>query len=313
MVTIHPAAWDFIAANARVFKEEVYGWLVGYTEKNESYVVFAYDCQRFKRQTLISAIPEEKEFWDLVHSLPGGYRVVGMYHSHPAGSEIFHSHIDDDTVSDYLNLDKNFISIVTNGKDTECFVLRDEKSKALIRVRPKLEIPEILGFTNFRIRVQVSITGKNDNPTPQELTSAVASSIYEKWSSRTYKVNSTIIGEKDKLKKIPEISIEFPALSGGEQTQGSSRINFQDELHFAIFHTDDAKIDDVDKKVRDQLLDRLNQKIMKGAFKSSEQRWYPADLEEIHYFQVPLHLYFSGKDGKKEKAIFLDKMIKRLF
>ena len=165
MVEINPLAWDFIAANARQFTEEVYGWLLGYFADGEPAILGAYDCQEFLEQTIISAIPEPKQFHQLAIALPNGIGVIGMYHSHPAGSNIFHSHIDDNTVLDYINLESNFISAVTNGKDIQCFMLVDKDTKALKNVTPKMKVPPLPPSTHFRAAIDLGLVAHAVNET----------------------------------------------------------------------------------------------------------------------------------------------------
>ncbi|KKM03593.1 hypothetical protein LCGC14_1772850 [marine sediment metagenome] len=48
--------------------------------------------------------------------MPQGIGPIGIYHSHPFSSEIFHSHTDDATLLSLSNQFPNCISIVTNGE-----------------------------------------------------------------------------------------------------------------------------------------------------------------------------------------------------
>ncbi|MHA1733114.1 MAG: Mov34/MPN/PAD-1 family protein [Promethearchaeota archaeon] len=309
-VIIHPLAWEFISAYAREFKVEVYGWLVGYNSLDATNVLCAYDCQEFKQQTLISAVPVEREFWDLTHQLPPGISVVGMYHSHPKGSEIFHSHIDDDTVSDYLNLNKQFVSIVTNGSDTECFTLEDEKTGALKRQTPKLVPPTPPAHTRFRFIVDFYVPFKGGSPTPQEITSKIASILYERWGERKYFVGGAELDGQAKVGKYDGIAVEFEPLYGagtgqGEDSNNAVRVNGNIEV--SVYHLRKNRLSELDKRVRDGLLNQLNQRVMNGRSSQDGRSWELAPVHSLEYLKVPFQTYFPNWGDKSEAARFFDK------
>ena len=74
------------------------------------------ECKRFEQQTPISAIPHAQEFQEISSMMPQGIGPIGIFHSHPSSSEIFHSHTDDSTLLSLTNQFPSCVSIITNGK-----------------------------------------------------------------------------------------------------------------------------------------------------------------------------------------------------
>src|SRR5271157_1098321 len=246
MVEINPLAWDFIAENARHYTEEVYGWLLGYFADGEPSILGAYDCQEFLEQTLISAIPEPKQFHQLAISLPNGIGVIGMYHSHPAGSNIFHSHIDDNTVLDYITLESNFVSAVTNGKDIQCFMLVDKDTKALKNVTPKLKVPPLPPSTHFRANIDLDISADDGEVTAPLITSKIAEIINQDWDSRRFleSVSNKVLDKKAALSKLianprdksRSVEVDLPALKENNPDQNTGEISLRAAVSVEIFH-----------------------------------------------------------------------------
>ncbi len=136
---------DVIKNQALSSENEIYGWLIGYQKDNIPIVLAIIECKRFEQQTLISAIPDVQEFQEISSILPQGIGSIGIYHSHPFSSEIFHSHIDDTT---FVSLSKQFpncVSIVTNGTNINYYHMgKNNKSKEIIVKFIESETPKFL-------------------------------------------------------------------------------------------------------------------------------------------------------------------------
>ena len=77
--------------------------------------------------------------------MPQGIGPIGIYHSHPFSSEIFHSHTDDSTLLSLSNQFPNCVSIVTNGKDINYYQMGKESKTIEIDVKYiEPEIPKFL-------------------------------------------------------------------------------------------------------------------------------------------------------------------------
>ncbi|MFX1357653.1 MAG: Mov34/MPN/PAD-1 family protein [Promethearchaeota archaeon] len=136
-------------------EDEIYGWLIGYKLDDIPNVLAIVECQKFEQQTLISAIPDAKEFQKISSIMPQGIGPIGIYHSHPISSKIFHSHTDDATLKSLSNQFPNCISIVTNGKEIEFYQMgRNKKVKSL---NVQYEQPDILNFLLFTIDEDITV------------------------------------------------------------------------------------------------------------------------------------------------------------
>ncbi len=76
--------------------------------------------------------------------MPQGIGPIGIYHSHPFSSEIFHSHTDDATLLSLSNQFPHCISIVTNGEEIN-FYQMGKKSKTE-EIQAEFIDPDILKF-----------------------------------------------------------------------------------------------------------------------------------------------------------------------
>lgn len=133
---------------SRTKGREVIGWLLGFLWDEGIYVCDAVPCTRYKSQTKFSAEADPLEEAELASRYPRNIGIVGLYHSHPFSlgrnsslfrelfdvGDIFHSHTDDLTMKSRAGKRKNYLSIVTNGIDYACFVLKDR----IGRVRPRI-------------------------------------------------------------------------------------------------------------------------------------------------------------------------------
>ncbi|MFQ5884855.1 MAG: hypothetical protein ACE5IO_07120, partial [Thermoplasmata archaeon] len=133
---------------SRTKGREVIGWLLGFLWNGEIYVCDAVPCSRYRRQTKFSAEADPLEEAELASKYPRNIGIVGLYHSHPfslgRGSSLFrnlfdvgdffHSHTDDLTMRSRAGKKKNYLSIVTNGIDYACFVMKDRVEKVPPRI-----------------------------------------------------------------------------------------------------------------------------------------------------------------------------------
>ena len=158
---------DIIKNQALSSENEIYGWLIGYQTDNIPNVLAIIECKRFEQQTLISAIPHAQEFQEISSIMPQGIGAIGIYHSHPFSSEIFHSHTDDSTL---LSLSKQFpncVSIVTNGKEINYYQMGENNKVNEINVKHvEPEIPKFLLFAlnaSFLININKNILNATKN------------------------------------------------------------------------------------------------------------------------------------------------------
>jgi len=125
---------EVIKKQARSSHEEIYGWLIGYLKNNIPHILAISECKRFEQQTVISAIPHALEFQELSSTMPQGIGPIGIYHSHPASSTLFHSQTDDNTLISLTNQFQNCVSIVTNGEEINFYQMGKERKTREIKV-----------------------------------------------------------------------------------------------------------------------------------------------------------------------------------
>lgn len=108
---------------------ETIGWLLGFFGRNEVWVCDSVPCTRYKSQSRYGAHADAREEVELAMQYPRNVGIVGIFHSHPFRDEtdhaVFHSATDDSTLKSRASRHENYLSVVTDGTDTEFFVHRD--------------------------------------------------------------------------------------------------------------------------------------------------------------------------------------------
>ncbi len=124
---------------------ESLGWLLGFFGRNEVWVCDSVPCTRYRSQSRYGAQADARQELELAAQFPRNVGIVGIFHSHPFRDEtdhaVFHSATDDLTLKSRASRHENYLSVVTDGEDTEFFVLRD-KAKEIT--------PEILETISYK-------------------------------------------------------------------------------------------------------------------------------------------------------------------
>ncbi len=158
---VRRAAWRGIlhhaADVARASGLEAIGWLLGFFVGDEPYVLDAVPATRYQSQSRYGAVADPKEEADLAVLYPRNVGIVGLYHSHPFRNEtrhaVFHSTTDDETLRSRSSRRENYLSIVTDGHSSECYVLRGGRPTA---VAPSIE--EELPVAGHLLRYTAEVT-----------------------------------------------------------------------------------------------------------------------------------------------------------
>jgi len=141
---------------ARSSGREAIGWLLGFFVGDEPYVLDAHAATRYKHQSRYGAIADPAEEAEIALRYPRNIGIVGLYHSHPFRDEtrhaIFHSATDDATLKSRAARRENFLSVVTDGRSAECFVLRDGNPVPVVPA-----IPETLAVAGNLRRYTASV------------------------------------------------------------------------------------------------------------------------------------------------------------
>ncbi len=94
--------------------------------------------------------------------MPQGIGPIGIYHSHPFSSEVFHSHTDDGTLLSLSRQFPNCVSIVTNGEEIKYYQINQGSKTIEIKanfIEPK--IPKFLLISineSFKIKASRELT-----------------------------------------------------------------------------------------------------------------------------------------------------------
>lgn len=159
--------------------------MIGYQRNNILNIIAIIECKKFEFQTVISAIPHAQEFQEINSVLPQGIDPIGIYHSHPFSSEVFHSHTDDSTL---ISLSKQFpscVSIVTNGKEVNYYQLDENYQTTEIPIKfIKTEIPKFLLITfNETLSVRISKEVINNLEKPNMINIRILNALREYFES----------------------------------------------------------------------------------------------------------------------------------
>ncbi|MHA2037807.1 MAG: Mov34/MPN/PAD-1 family protein [Promethearchaeota archaeon] len=194
---------DVIQNQAISSENEIYGWLIGFQKNDVPTVLAIIECNRFEQQTLISAIPHAQEFQEISSIMPQGIGPIGIYHSHPLSSEVFHSHTDDKTLISLSNQFPHAISLVTNGKETNYYQMNDTKEIHEIEIH--YSKPQPLGFILIAINEELEITADsrllNDESYITKLRIKILNKTKQKledfWENLEFYQQTTLINELD--------------------------------------------------------------------------------------------------------------------
>jgi len=134
---IRRAAWRGLLRHAgdvaRASGFEAIGWLLGFFIGDEPYVLDVVPATKYGHQSRYGAAADPGEEAEVAARYPRNVGIVGIYHSHPFREEtrhaIFHSATDDATLKTRAARRENYLSVVTDGRAAECFVLRGGQPK----------------------------------------------------------------------------------------------------------------------------------------------------------------------------------------
>ncbi|MFX0070018.1 MAG: hypothetical protein ACFFAO_02920 [Candidatus Hermodarchaeota archaeon] len=216
-----------IKNQALISKNEIYGWLIGFQKNNIPYIVAIIECKRFILQSLISAIPNAQEFHEISSVMPQGIGPIGIYHSHPFSSLIFHSHTDDSTLLSLSGQFPNCISIVTNGKEIKCFHIDENKNTIEARVESnEVEIPKFLIISlneEFEIFINKMVHSKRKDidDLKIKILNKLSAYIDERWDDIELFIDNLRLLESDSIKNFLHneldsnpIQLKFPNNEG---------------------------------------------------------------------------------------------------
>ena len=279
---------DVIKDQARSSYDEIYGWLIGYSKNNIPHILAISECKRFEQQTLISAIPHALEFQELSSTMPQGIGPIGIYHSHPASSRLFHSHTDDNTLVSLTNQFENCVSIVTNGEEINFYQMGKEKKTREVKV--EFDEQDISDFIlvainekfNFRVSNSLIKDSNKTNYIKVKIQNVLIENFQNHWNEFSLFKNNTNIAKKAKVNdfltsdiaaesiyiKIPQVIKEIIANSSILKNQDVNEeivddndtinLNLKIKIKFLIYVIDNNReLYDLKNKIRVEFLGNI--------------------------------------------------------
>jgi len=320
---------EIIKKQARSSYEEIYGWLIGYSKNNIPHILAISECKRFEQQTVISAIPHALEFQELSSTMPQGIGPIGIYHSHPASSSLFHSHTDDKTLISLTNQFQNCVSIVTNGEEINFYQMGKEKKTS--EIKAEYDEPKVSDFIivfideKFDIRVSNSLFKDSNkaNNIKIKIQNILINNFQNHWNEFGLAKNNLNITEKAKVNdfltnditgepiyiKIPKVTKEIISslLILKNQDTNNRLIEEKDDINlnlnvktkFLIYVIDpNRELYDFKNQIRVELLGNiLPQKLHLSILDSQSSKLCIPEDYFINYFGFFIRL-LSFKDKK---------------
>ena len=188
---------EAIKKQAMNSEDEIYGWLIGYLNDNVPNVLAIIECRRFTHQSYIAAVPDVQSFQEISSAMPQGIGPIGIYHSHPHGGKVFHSHTDDTTLLSLSNQFPSSISIVTNGSEIN-FYQMDKNQLTEIQVEfSEVPVPALITFT-MKEKIPITLIGrpKDSESVKIKILNQMRTFFEEIWDTITFQSNNkTLTGE----------------------------------------------------------------------------------------------------------------------
>ncbi|MEM2636929.1 MAG: hypothetical protein QXL15_01115 [Candidatus Korarchaeota archaeon] len=111
---------EYIEKEATIVNDaENYGWLIAYKKGTREIIHAPYSCVLYETRSSITATPEPIELSILRSIIPVSAYIGGIYHSHL--THVFHSAVDDMTLTQMMQMHPRAVSIVTNGSETKAY------------------------------------------------------------------------------------------------------------------------------------------------------------------------------------------------
>jgi hypothetical protein len=265
---------------ARSSGREAIGWLLGFYVGDEPYVLDAHPATRYKHQSKYGAIADPTEEAEIAVRYPRNVGIVGLYHSHPFKDDtrhaIFHSATDDATLKSRAARRENFVSVVTDGRAAECFVLREGFPAP---VTP--EIVETLSMAGHLKRYTASVAPSISFTLSEPDTAGVVTALERKVSADLDRaVKSATVGRG---------TVTLDGLASGatrnrlmiEREDGRYRVELSLRLEPAVFVAGSDE-DEVLRATRNEILDDVLFLLWRGFDASA------VDLKGVERFEANL-------------------------
>ncbi len=190
--------------SAKSHGKEVIGWLLGFFREDGVCVSESVPCTKYKRQSRFGAEADPAQEAEVAGIYPRNVGIVGLYHSHPFAmkfdgghfrrisslDDMFHSKTDDSMLKSRSSRRKNYLSIVTNGIDFSCFVMKKGSKKiepALVR-----EIPYKKSLQSYMCEFTIDMEEEMGDAQADDVIGAVSKGLMEHVRSRLAEMGPSI-------------------------------------------------------------------------------------------------------------------------
>jgi len=169
--------------------------------------------------------------------MPQGIGPIGIYHSHPFSSNIFHSHTDDTTLLSLSNQFPNCISIVTNGEEINFYQMgRKSKTKEIQAEFIDPDIPSFLLISiNEDLHLIIDDNILNNRTDESKLKIMILNKLRtyleEIWIDFEFLYNKSKVSNNDSIKPylVDELTVEPIELILSEKFEDSNKIELRIE------------------------------------------------------------------------------------
>ena len=312
---------SIIKDQAMQSENEIYGWLIGYQKEDIPHVLTIIECKRFEQQSLISAIPHAQEFQELSSMMSQGIGPIGIFHSHPFSSEVFHSHTDDSTLLSLSNQFPRCVSIVTNGRDINYYQMGKESEIKEINVNyfePK--VPKFLLFS-FNKSFLIKINKNRDiNSLEVKVSNEISNYLEKSWNNLEFFIkNKRKISENEEVGKYlvenltsDPIQLKIEAddktqiivMNNNTNSNDDASLNLNLNLKIPIYvNQENIKFKDLNQIIKAELVsNNIIQKIFNSVVDFENQRIpTPVDYYLTFFGFYIRFLYFKEKNLNKKE------------
>ncbi len=300
-IVVSKQTLPLIKAHANAFPVEIYGWLLGYEEKDNLNILSAISCEKYTHQSLLTAEPDPTELLGLASSLPFGINIVGIYHSHLG--DVFHSHIDDATMINFGRIYPNAVSIVTNGSELEMFQYTDKRGsmEETTYLEKKLSSPK-----NHSLEILLDVVlkvpdTKNVNVFSAKMVSSLLRKSLEKAEFRQKGRN--VLKEKGRKldSSIITTQMDIPSELGEEKAPSAYSLSLKTQIEFHL--NENETLETIKSQLINAIIEDVSQQIIKGTISGTQL--VLGRTIKIPYFSIPLKFHLTPDELAGEASSFI--------
>lgn len=290
---------------------EIYGWLIGLNVNKRVYILVSIPCFNYDTQSIFNARPTTQEVSILSSSLPEGLGIVGIYHSHPG--EVFHSHIDNETILNFGGMYQHFTSLVTNrqGKMKVYRIINFEEKKIS---RVGFDVKNLRPPQQFHFQIELSGIALIDKEYPlPSLSRTVREQVERIFSGGKIETNKGIIHPGLKVTQIKKKKIniqrKIPFIWQDQNAIEKIKVKYNLSADIPVYYPSSKIITEkMIDSLRISLTDLLLKKVSFGEIKDGKLR--PGKALYFKYLGIEFFTAFGTQKQQNKNSInFISGMI----